>query len=302
VGFSVSVHASKRRKPLAVNHENRDNPVFKRIRENADALEHRLELSDAEIERVARELGLGTKRGPNPLPGPEPTPEAWRLARRFELQAIKPLGEALASLGGPLTFGNGWSTDRRVEPLDEAGAIGLPLLGSVSNSAMIAATHMIAASHHDSLVQVRDDLRVRLTHFLAYEDLLWELSAANGGPTARIPYAYRHRAIEWFWTASAHKYAGATALCLRCGKLWMPRGQLTSETPLCTSCGNQPRIARRWPDHAIAPAERGTFWLQCEADGCKNVFLTRAQAHHCPPCETARTTPNKRPSRRSNES
>jgi hypothetical protein len=281
-----------------VNSENRDTPVAMRLRRLADSLDFFFdESSEAQLADLAQEVGLADARGPYRLPDPPPTRESSELAMRLAAESLEPLGRALSALGG-LRFGNGWQTRQTLEPLEGAGSIGLPLLGACSDDAMTALSRMRVASRIDRFAQVRESLEVRLTRFLAIEDLLWDLSAERGGPTRPIPYGYRYRAIEWLWCPQAHRHEGAVALCLRCGAVFMPRRPVTALAPLCSHCAKESPRARRPPPHAIEPAERGTWWLRCAANECGNRFVGRAQARWCPPCRSSRITPRRRMLRR----
>jgi hypothetical protein len=119
--------------------------------------------------------------------------------------------------------------------------------------------------------------------------------AARKLSTAFIPYALRFAAIEWWWAPDAHFGSTAVSVCLRCGDIRVPRRQPRSDLPLCTSCRRHgENELQTWPTHAIAPAERGTWWLGCLTAGCNNLFLGHAQARRCTQCRSALITPTRR--------
>jgi hypothetical protein len=266
-----------------------------RLRSYADDLDLMISrVDDHEIERIAERLGLGTERGPHRLRASSPSSDSGTQAAIQAAQSIGPLTTALAALGA-LTFGAGWTTHKPMSETPEGAGIGLPLLGMCSTESVVAATSMLVARQLPKFAPVHTSLDVRLTHFLGFESLLWDLSAEYGGPTPRLPFAYRYRAIEWFWSPDTHRHRDAVAICLRCGDQYHPhRPPKADSEPRCPWCAKEPPKARRWPKHAVAPAERGTWWLRCQAPDCATPFRGRAQARHCRECSTAGTTPSQR--------
>jgi hypothetical protein len=274
--------------------QNRDSLAIKRVREHADLLDHLLEsISEEEQRRIAAQLGLGEARGPNRLASPVPTRKAWRLGEGLARDSLEPLSKALGLLGGSLTVGIRW----RVQPpseLPQYATIGLPLLAASSPDAMEAATKMLVARALPPFEPIRDELEVRLAELIAVEDTLWQFAAEQGGPSGRIPYAFAFRALEWFWSPKVH--AGglrSPTTCLRCGAFMLPRGRIGG-LPLCAHCTKNSRARRQWPDHAIAPAGRGTWWLACLAEDCSNAFVGQANFLRCPNCRLSRVSPSKR--------
>jgi hypothetical protein len=182
----------------------------------------------------------------------------------------------------------------------------LALLGACSEDALaVAACARVAAQVHraaltrrtdsDPFAQKQTHLHAALTYFLVIEASLWDLARPHGAPTAFIPYALRFAAIEWWWSPGAHRGQTAIALCLRCGAIWVPRRRPRSVVPLCAACRRHGlQELQTWPRHAIAPAERGTWWLRCTAAGCTNLFLGHAQALRCQHCRSAQITQSRR--------
>jgi hypothetical protein len=295
---------------IAPNH---DDSVLVRVELSAARLTQALAgLPDPVLFSHLSKLGLGGERGPHRLPLEPPPPAARGLAEAFAEQSIPPLAEALSGRDrisfGPL--GNGhrlWKGHRPIKPLNHgASSAGLPLLGACSDVALAAAfcelcaTHMHRAAQadregKDPFVQIRANLRAALTDYLLIEASLWDLALPRGGPTAFIPYAFRFAAIEWWWSPDAHRGRTAISLCLRCGAIWVPRRRPRSDVPLCAACRRHGlKELQAWPPHAIAPAERGTWWLRCATEGCITLFLSHAQARRCPDCRSAQITKSRR--------
>jgi hypothetical protein len=290
----VSIHGGKRGKPFSINSENRDIPVAERIRAAADRLDRVLrEADDEQLDRLTRHPHIGRKRGPHHLNAIRPTAAAIVLATRLAEQTITPLTAALRGRDHPLVIGNGWHIGEPVMDIGVGADFGIPLLGACSVEAMIAFSRMRIATEHESFEQVKDDLSIRLTGLIAAEHVLWDLASKHGGPSPTLPYAYRYRALEWLWAPNASRRGDGVGLCLRCGTT-IRRKLAPRVDPRCPHCAKESRTARVWPDHAIAPAEQGTWWLRCNTAGCSNAFVSSAQARRCPYCKTARITPVRR--------
>ena len=130
----------------------------------------------------------------------------------------------------------------------------------------------------------------RANQFLLTEITLWWL-AGEGGFEGAAPYTVRYEAARYLWSP---QIAGS-AFCLRCGDpihyLRAARAGARS-APICATCIRGGSF--KWPAHAFAPAERGTWWLRCLAQDCTNPFVGRAQARRCPACRTSRRAIGKR--------
>lgn len=286
-------HRSHYSRPYSVHSENRDTPPAKRLREHANKLEQRL-LSAETIPKIASEAGFGGSDRPHRLSGARPSTEARHLAHWLAESSLEPLRRAFAA-GGATRFGNDWNSSPPHEIRTEWRWLGVPLLAASSAEAIFAALHMFSARGDAPITPVRDNLSARLTDFLMYEDWLWDLAAAHGGPSRRIPYPFAFDALECFWSPAVHILDHAHTLCLRCGLLVLPKKRApVLSPPRCSHCAKEPLVARAWPPHAIAPAERGTWWLRCLAEGCTNAFVGRAQTRRCMGCRASRITATKR--------
>ncbi len=133
-------------------------------------------------------------------------------------------------------------------------------------------------------------LVARANQFLLTELSLWWL-AGEGGLEGVVPYAVRYEAARYLWSP---QIAGC-AFCLRCGDpihyLRASRAG-TRSAPICATCVRGGSV--KWPAHAAAPAERGTWWLRCLAQDCANPFVGRSQARRCPACRTSRRAISRR--------
>jgi hypothetical protein len=130
----------------------------------------------------------------------------------------------------------------------------------------------------------------RANRLLLTEIKLWWL-AGEGGFVGAAPYRVRYEAARYLWSP---QIAGC-AFCLRCGDqiLYLRAARAGGRSaPICARCVRGGSL--EWPAHAVAPAERGTWWLRCLAQGCTNAFVGRAQARRCPACRTSRRAISKR--------
>jgi hypothetical protein len=275
--------------------------IWERIRRAAVALSVLLaRLPAVDLEGYVAELGLAEARGPHRLPLPPPRAGAVRLAKTFAEQSIQPLSQAFESRWAGVTFRGGWKGHAPEQLLDGAAGLGLALLGACSEESLAAAACTIVAveayrGNEDPFVKVRSQLRTARTQFLLIETSLWDLAARHGGPAPFMPYALRFAAIEWWWAPEAHRAQTAVSLCLRCGSIYVPGRLPRSALPLCSNCRRTgEKDLRQWPAHAIAPAERSTWWLRCAASGCTNLFLAHRQARRCPHCRLELITPTRR--------
>jgi hypothetical protein len=312
----LSVHRSQSAKALRLRSENRDEPWAQRVAEHASTME----AAFGEFERrragsLERELRKpGRMRGPNPLNAPTPSGEAVDLAYVFARLSIPPLRAAIEESGGRIVVPGGlwWLGAPEVTEEEMTSGIpalpketpyGIPLLAACSpetvpaeHNALDFAARWRVAREINQLQQVQQDFSARLTRLIAIEQQLWQLAATHGGPSDRIPYAFRLRALASFWTPNAHApNLYAYALCLRCGDLIPPSttGRPRRESPpLCAHCVKDPDSARQWPEHAVAPDGPGTWWLTCAA--CENLFVGRRQARRCPRCRSSAISPSKR--------
>jgi hypothetical protein len=230
------------------------------------------------------------------LPDAPPTPGAWQLGAELAAESLEPLARALERTG--LTaIGEGWRVDAPTELTSETASMGVPLLGSCSTDALYVASRLRQGAELPGFTPLHEDFRVRLARFPSYEALLWDLAAAEGGPSHRVPYAFAFYALEWFWDPEVHALDRIEIPCLRCGRPINPRRPLKlTAAPRCPHCAKESPKARTSPAHALAPDGRGRWWLLCRAEGCSNAFVGRADQLRCPHCRSSRTTPHKRKS------
>lgn len=290
---AVSVSRARFSKRFRVNSENRDEPPAKQLQGLADLLDRVLA---AQTHDKAGELDQKVSRQLDSLPIARPSPESAKLACRLAEQSVEPLRRADLHF----TVDNGWRIEppQVVEPANLR--LPLPLLFSSSCDALEGAWKILVARHAaNRFFQLHASFDERLPHLLAAEAHLWEVASAHGGPSPSIPYAYRVQALEWFGQTeidadgSPQRARGSVSVCIRCG--WVLAGSRASSLPpRCIRCAKEPPRARTWPTHAIAPAERGTWWLACQRPPCSMAFVGRAQARYCPAHRTARLTPSKR--------
>lgn len=131
---------------------------------------------------------------------------------------------------------------------------------------------------------VRRRLMRHLNAFAFLEINLWWL-AREGGLTVPVPYPVRYDVARYLWSreSSGHIF------CLRCGSevhfKRAPREGI-SRVGRCLRCSRGRPEA--WPEHALEPYERATWWLKCQFPGCDRAFVGRAQARHCPAHRTSR--------------
>jgi hypothetical protein len=304
-------HGRQSEKPLRIHPENRDEPwaiALGRSRDNLETVFGSLARSTQNALRVELEkIGLSGPDGPHRFDAPPPGQVAVDLAYILARRSLPPLAKAIRSGGGQAAAHNGewWLREPATDVLPHESIHGIPLFAACSGESVPPEHNGIDWSVRwqverrlEAFQQIRRHLAARLTELLATEHRLWEIAAAHGGPADRIPYAYRYRALQWFWEPDAHAPGlDAFAVCLRCGELIWPRRTgrpRRASPPLCAHCSSEPPGARRWPTHAVAPDGRGTWWLTCLVPGCENVFVGHGQARRCPECRSSSTTPSKR--------
>jgi hypothetical protein len=266
--------------------------------------------NDGSLDLQLAKLGLLAPNGPNAVDAPAPSQDAIDLAYWLAGLSLAPLRDAIEAKGGRgFGLGRQWWLDAPATDLLPAQTVyGVPLLAACSpesvpaeHNALSFAACWLAVRALPRFAQVRLDFEARLTRLLAVEHALWQLAAAHGGPSDRIPYALRFRALGWFWAPEAHNPAlDGCALCLRCGELIPPAvtgRPRRASPPRCTHCAKDPPSARTWPDHAIAPDGHGTWWLHCQAGSCDGFFVGGRNQFFCEEHDSSRLTASKRESR-----
>jgi hypothetical protein len=253
---------------------------------------------DDHIDLVAAELGLAGPRGPQANIAPREPQAARRLAVQHAEDALPRAARELRAYGLRTIGLVPWPVELDDPQLDrEAADIGLPLLGALAPTALHAATRLIFASRLPKPPKDRPRLLAVLTEILLEEIDLWRTAAAAGAQSRQIPYTYRRLLIEWFWNPAAHQARTAYCLCLRCGTPLHTHGHYRTgqHEPRCTPCMKE--ADRSWPDHALAPAGRGTWWLRCSRDNCAAVFEGQRNRRLCDRHQLRKVTPSQRPHR-----
>lgn len=299
---------------MRVRSEYRDE-AWKGLLEHAEDLEAlftRLAILEERLLRQALdELRLLDPSGPNPTGARAPSTEAVDLAYSFARLSLRPLAEAIEAGGGQATALGVFSlvppdfseTRDGVPRLPDETPYGIPLLAACSpdsvppeRNVLFHASRWLVARQYGQFEQV--DFPARLTRLLAIEAELWKLASAYGGPSDRLPYAFRVRALGWFWTRQAHAPgAGGCGLCIRCGGLIPPvaTGRPRTKTePRCPTCAKDRPAARAWPDRAIAPDGVGSWWLHCSVQSCDRWFSAKRNRLRCDEHDSSRLTVSKR--------
>jgi hypothetical protein len=268
-------------------------------------------------ELIARGLGLTGEAGaygPADQVSITPTPEADALARWLAAASLEPLRRFVGHDDWTIEL----TVSRPVEPLrppvwgtrleresvpvriadiprdrDPVGHfLGLPLTVSLKPGLAARLRDELVARFFPSERPKRSARRILARQLIAQEAMLWDFAAARGGPSRTLPFATRVRALRWWWEPEPGRQPAET-ICLRCGWVMVTRAIRTGP-PFCDHCVKDKTLER---NNAIAPAERGTWWLRCSAAGCSNAFVARPQARRCPPHRLAGIAPSKRPGR-----
>jgi hypothetical protein len=236
-------------------------------------------------EAVARHYGVDTERGPyRLLDRLFPPKEAWAFAVTLAERCREPLERAFAATD-PRLAEIPWETHAPGN-LDFATLdAGLPLLFACSDDAHEAAMKRSLSRLDKSLNDKHDYHARNSAKLILQEQLLWHIAADHGGPCSRIPYATTFHALEWFWEPSVHQAGDLQIPCLRCGELTQPKRR-PKDFPQCQHCTKNSNLRKTWPAHAIAPAERGTWLLRCQAPDCNGPgwYLGPPQRLRCDAC------------------
>jgi hypothetical protein len=267
-----------------------------RNRERAEKLAHVVELvsskgSQLEIEAFSRRLGFRLGTPINSLQVDRPGDEMFHHAHLLVYKSLPAL-RAAHNAGSPSV--------PRVDQYDpEPLAVGLALAGHTGANLLEVATVMAWIQDgkrlRSGLDTDRPRLYKRLAKYIELEHELWLIAHRYGGPSAQIPYLLRIWLLENLWNADAHANPGSTTICIRCGtRLWRARRRFAG-APRCTACMKETQQQRAWPEHAVAPAGPGTWWLKCEHPGCTLTYQARRHSHYCPRHTLAQLTPSRRP-------
>jgi hypothetical protein len=273
-------------------------------------------------ERFASVLGLtgdAGAYGPSDLVAITPTPEADALASWLAAASLEPLRRFVAryrwiglSVSGrveqlrPSLWGTRFERGSvRVRSRDTPGdcdtfafgqLLGLPLTLSLAPSLAAPLGVDLANRLSPRENPKRSARRILARRLIMQEACLWDFAAAEDGPSPTLPFATRIRALRWWWEPEPEPEPGrqpAETLCLRCGWVMLTRVK-RSGPPFCDHCVKDKTLERK---NAIAPADRGTWWLRCSAAGCSEPFVGRPQARRCLAHRLAGIAPSKRPAR-----
>lgn len=182
----------------------------------------------------------------------------------------------------------------------ELALTGLPMTLHCTRHVQPAVPILMAVAHGPDFGRPSrgDALRI-LGAMIKYEAMLWQVAGNNGGPVGVIPWACRVALLEAFWKPESHERQVSTTVCPRCGEAFDRRYRATSP-PLCRACAKESPAQRRWPDHAIAPASRGRWYLRCQApNGCSAIIDGRRPARFCDRHALRKVSPRRRAAIRS---
>ena len=251
-------------------------------------------LAQRDPEAVARHYGVDTERGPYRLPDRLiPAKEASALAFTLANLSLEPLGRAFAARDRRLDA-IPWQLRTAILIDRSTCKLGLPLLFACSDSAQEVARKRSLSRLGKRLKHQHAYHARQAAKLILWEQLLWHIAADHGGPCSSIPYATTFHALEWFWEPSLHATSDFQVPCLRCGALIEPK-RPPRDFPQCEHCTKNSNLRKPWPAHAIAPAERGSWLLRCQAQNCTNWYLGTPQRLRCDTCpKTSDTSPHKR--------
>jgi hypothetical protein len=307
--------------------ENRDAGALAQLRSRATAVDGFLaaDPSDGRRLEALRVFGRDVERdAPDMSPWPEPSGRARNVAAHLLVGALERVArEQRATLLTHLCLGATPEGSRRewrvlAPKVSGAGVVaGLPLLTALCPDVLhyLARQRIaVALGQPSGGPQFHESDRRRFAQnaslALARERLLWEWGADPAAEDVGMPYLFRYLAIRAWWTPETHvaprrSDTGATfktsSVCLRCGDLVL-LGRRTVKPPLCPHCSKEPPAVRTWPDHAVAPAKRGTWWLMCQRDGCDLAFYGRRDRRYCDQHVNSKLAPAKRSVRDVNRS
>jgi hypothetical protein len=280
-----------------------------------------IESAPAALVRKAN-LGQSAITPPNPIDVPTPSDDAVgqasELATRVGLPGIERFAARFQS---PIHLRPGAvrEAEMRSWPVElpgkfdrHAALIGLPLVAAFSPEALDQIVRWRVMAQYRPRIGNYNVNRYRrlVTEAIGVEHSLWQLAASEtGNEGLGIPYAFRFFALGWLWHPHAHDGGFAFTLCIRCGALLYRNhppaahrrrasaARKLRPAPLCDHCADEPASARQWPDTAIAPAARGTWWIKCEHPQCQLIFEATRRSHYCPKHRSNRLCASRRRNR-----
>ncbi len=236
-----------------------------------------------------------------------PPPRAHGVAIALLKDALGPLGTAIvdhARRRGPTVVSMNNSEYELREPV--AYSSQLALIAPLTSHVCLELVQEVSALHyvvHDP--GTRAELGVERarygrerTRLIEIEHSLWEQAARYGALVDRIPYAHRLYLLLAAWHPSAHAPPGAWTLCVRCGDLLYRKKRSFTSFPRCPACMKESAEQRQWPTHALAPHDRGTWFLQCQYPNCEMAFTGPRHRKLCPDHTSSRLPPSRRLARK----
>ena len=250
-----------------------------------------------------------------PLPAPfavdsveelVPPPRSRGVATLLLKDTIEPLRAAIAYHRGRSDSLVVTMNDKEYELIEPSaytprGDVIAPLTSHVCNKLVrdVGALHYVMhdPGNQKRLAVERARYGRERTRLIQIEHWLWEQAEAFGGPVDRMPYAYRLMLLIIAWHPDAHEPPGAWTLCIRCGELLYRARRSFKTVPRCARCMKETPKQREWPTHALAPHDRGMWFLQCQYPNCDIAFTGPRQAKLCPEHTSSRLPPARRLSR-----
>jgi hypothetical protein len=216
------------------------------------------------------------------LSAPIPTDGAFALGSDIIRRSLIPLRDAIRATSEPLVYAVNGQEYKLEEPREFQGIALLPMNPLPPLTAQVclelAKTILeLATIVHDPvayspLAIERGHYARERTKLLEIEHRLWQLTARSGGPSDRLPYANRFILTTLTWHPDAYRPPGAWTLCIRCGELLHRKRPSLQPLARCAACMKETEKQRRWPEHAIAPHARGTWFLRCQHPDCEAIF------------------------------
>jgi hypothetical protein len=222
------------------------------------------------------------------------------IADELRASSVGPLGRAIDRTSPIFIFDGDEYTPRQPLPWTGHNLLNViaPLTWHVCTELLIALGNLTILlndpSSGDPLSIERARYASQQTELIRIEHSLWQLAGQYGGPTQRIPYAYRAVLLFMAWQPAAHEAdGGAWTLCIRCGEL-LHRSRPFESLPRCPACMKETTRQREWPEHAIAPHDRGTWLLRCQYASCDEVFIGPRHRKRCDAHMSSKLAPKQR--------
>lgn len=232
-----------------------------------------------------------------------PPRRAQAVATELVKQAIEPLRAAIAhhtARAGPLlvTMNDAEYELEQPTAYEPRRALFAPLTSHACHRLVQAASELHYLMHdpgrNKQLAVERGHYGRERTTLIQVEHSLWAQAADFGGLVDRMPYAHRLTLLFVAWHPSAHEPPGAWTLCIRCGELLYRNRRAFKTFPRCAVCMKETAKQREWPQHALAPHDRGTWFLRCQYPNCEMAFTGPRHRKFCPEHTSSRLAPARR--------